>query len=73
MYAPLVRSGGMIAFHDIVTHRRETRSEVERFWSEIKQKYRHREFVEHSNPGTMPVAVTGAPMETSGLGVLFVP
>ena len=29
--------------------------------------------VEYSNPGTVPVAVTGAPMETSGLGVLFVP
>src|SRR5882757_308451 len=72
MYAPLVRSGGMIAFHDIVTHRKETRCEVERFWNEIKQKYRHLEFVEHSKPGAMPVAVTGAPMETSGLGVLFV-
>ncbi len=73
MYAPLVRSGGMIAFHDIVTHRKETRCEVEGFWNEIKQKYRHVEFVEHSKPGAMPVAVTGAPMETSGLGVLFVP
>src|ERR1700720_1121519 len=71
MYAPLVRSGGMIVFHDIVTHRKETRSEVERFWSEIKQQYQHREFVEHAEPGTVPVAVTGAPMETSGLGVLF--
>lgn len=73
MYAPLVRSGGIIAFHDIVTHRRETQSEVERFWSEIKLQYRHREFVEHSSPGTVPIAVTGAPMETSGLGVLFLP
>ena len=73
MYAPLVRSGGMIAFHDIVTHRKETRCEVERFWNEIKHKYQHQEFVEHSKPGAMPVAVTGAPMETSGLGVLFVP
>jgi hypothetical protein len=73
MYGPLVRSGGMIAFHDIVTHREETRSEVERFWNEIKQKYEHREFVEHSALGTVPMAVTRAPMETSGLGVLFVP
>jgi hypothetical protein len=63
----------MIAFHDIVTHRKETRSEVERFWSEAKQQYQYREFVEHAKPGTVPVAVTGAPMETSGLGVLFVP
>lgn len=73
MYAPLVRSGGMIVFHDIVTHTKETRSEVERFWIEVKEQYQHREFVEHAKPGTVPVAVTGAPMETSGLGVLFVP
>jgi cephalosporin hydroxylase len=71
MYGPLVRRGGMIAFHDIVTHKRDTRCEVERFWNEIKGQYQHREFVERPAPGTMPVAVTGAPMETSGLGVLF--
>jgi predicted O-methyltransferase YrrM len=71
MYAPLVRSGGMIAFHDIVTHKAETRCEVERFWNEIKGQYRYQEFVERPTPGTMPIAVTGAPMETSGLGVLF--
>jgi predicted O-methyltransferase YrrM len=73
MYAPLVRSGGMIAFHDVVTHGKETQSEVEKFWNEIKQKYHHREFVEYPNVGQVPVAVTGAHMETSGLGVLFVP
>ena len=72
MYAPLVRSGGMIAFHDIVTHKQGTSCEVEKFWNEVKQKYPHREFVERLTPGTMPVAVTGAPMETSGLGVLFI-
>ena len=72
MYAPLVRSGGMIAFHDIVTHKQGTSCEVEKFWNEVKQKYPHREFVERLGPGTMPVAVTGAPMETSGLGVLFI-
>jgi predicted O-methyltransferase YrrM len=72
MYAPLVRSGGMIAFHDIVTHRQGTLCEVEKFWNEVKEKYPHREFVERPNPGTIPIAVTGAPMETSGLGVLFI-
>jgi predicted O-methyltransferase YrrM len=71
MYAPLVRSGGMVAFHDIVTHKQGTSCEVERFWNEVKQRYRYREFVEQPSPGTMPIAVTGAPMETSGLGVLF--
>ena len=73
MYGPLVRSGGMVAFHDIVTHKQGTPCEVERFWKEVKQKYRHREFVEHPEPGKVPIAVTGAPMETSGLGVLFMP
>ena len=71
MYAPLVRKGGMIAFHDIVTHKPGTQCEVERFWNEIKQQYQHREFVERPIPGSVPLAVTGAPMETSGLGVLF--
>lgn len=71
MYAPLVRKGGMIAFHDIVTHKSGTQCEVERFWNEIKQEYRHREFVERPSAGGVPFAVTGAPMETSGLGVLF--
>jgi hypothetical protein len=73
MYAPLVRSGGVLAFHDIVTHKRETLSEVERFWNEIKQGYRHEEFVERPKPSQLPIAVTGSPMETSGLGILFKP
>jgi predicted O-methyltransferase YrrM len=73
MYSPLVRSGGMVAFHDIVTHQQETQCEVERFWNEIKQHYRHQEFVERPSAGAIPFAVTGAPMETSGIGVLFMP
>src|SRR5260370_1087490 len=44
MYAPLVRSGGMIAFHDIVTHRKEARSEVEIFLNVRTQNEWHREF-----------------------------
>ena len=72
-YGPLVRSGGLIAFHDIVTHKKETRCEVERFWNEIKAQYRHQEFIEYPGADGLPTAVTGAPMETSGLGVLFVP
>src|SRR6202021_3047068 len=30
MYSPLVRSGGMIAFHDIVVHTKEKSCEVDR-------------------------------------------
>jgi predicted O-methyltransferase YrrM len=73
MYAPLVRGGGVVVFHDIVTHKPGTGCEVEKFWNEIKQGYRHLEFVEGPNSGRLPTAVTGSPMETSGLGILFKP
>ena len=72
MYAPLVRSGGIVAFHDIVTYDANSRCEVATFWNEIKNKYRHREFVEETPPGSEPVAITGSRMETAGLGVLYI-
>jgi predicted O-methyltransferase YrrM len=36
MYSPLVRRGGLIAFHDICFHPTYPTCEVERFWKEIK-------------------------------------
>jgi len=60
MYSPLVRSGGMIAFHDIAVHTKEKSCEVDRFWNEIKQRFHHREFVEDPKQGW------------AGIGVLFV-
>ena len=73
MYAPLVRSGGIVAFHDIATYNPESKCQVAKFWSEIKNHYQHREIIEELNQGSPPIAVTGAPMETAGLGVLFMP
>jgi predicted O-methyltransferase YrrM len=73
MYAPLVRSGGIVAFHDIVAYKQETECQVSKFWSEIKHHYRHREIIEDLNQGEPPIAITGASMETAGLGVLFMP
>jgi len=73
MYAPLVRSGGIVAFHDIVTHKPETDCQVEKFWREIKDRYRHREIIEPVNEGSLPIAITRVPMETAGLGVLYMP
>lgn len=37
MYSPLVRSGGVIAFHDIVPGPEENVGGVPRFWSELKK------------------------------------
>jgi predicted O-methyltransferase YrrM len=45
-YAPLVRKGGIIAFHDIdVSLNMEACDGVKKFWAEIKLKYDTEEFI----------------------------
>ena len=39
MYAPLVRSGGIMAYHDIVSGPLESVGGVPKFWNEIKHNY----------------------------------
>jgi len=43
MYSPLLRSGGLLAFHDIVVHPAESGCEVSKLWEEISAstKYKH--------------------------------
>jgi predicted O-methyltransferase YrrM len=60
MYFPLVREGGIIAFHDICLHPPETKCEVSKFWSKVKQKYKYVEIVEDWN------------QKWAGIGVLYV-
>jgi len=60
MYSPLVRKGGIIAFHDIVIHPLDTKCEVSRFWNEIKHRYVYTEIVKDWNQGW------------AGIGVLYV-
>ncbi len=50
MYAPMVRKGGIIAFHDIVEHRGSA-CKVDQFWHEVKQGYTHKEFVNSWDQG----------------------
>ena len=67
MYSPLVRKGGIIAFHDIVPdyytkYGIKTDSwagEVYKFWNEIKERYEHMEIVKDRN------------QDACGIGVLF--
>lgn len=61
MYSPLVRSGGMVAFHDIAEHGEELACGVDKFWNEIKGQYRHHEMIENPKQGW------------AGIGVLFMP
>ncbi len=44
MYSPLVRPGGLIVFHDIVEHPSSV-CQVDKFWEEVKQGRKHKEFV----------------------------
>jgi cephalosporin hydroxylase len=61
MYAPLVRSGGIVVFHDIAEHKREKDCGVDKFWNEIKQRFRYREIIEDPK------------QRWAGIGVLFMP
>ena len=64
LYSPFVKTGGIIAFHDIVTnstsHYEADSIEVPRFWNEIKTKYRYEEIIENVNQRSM------------GIGIIFV-
>ena len=60
MYAPLVRKGGVIAFHDIVEGLPDMVGGVPQFWREIKSRYRHDEMIKDPKQGGW------------GIGVLFV-
>jgi predicted O-methyltransferase YrrM len=56
LYSPLVRPGGTIAFHDIVTHPPSYGCGVDIFWNEIKRPD-SREFIEDKNQGWAGVGI----------------
>jgi predicted O-methyltransferase YrrM len=51
MYGPLVRPGGLIAFHDILPRPDIPDIQVVRFWQELKQKYDTFEFIGPESSG----------------------
>jgi predicted O-methyltransferase YrrM len=59
LYRPLVRTGGIIAFHDIVPGREDIVGGVPRFWREVKKNHTFIELVNDWNQGGY------------GIGVLF--
>ncbi|MDQ3821878.1 MAG: class I SAM-dependent methyltransferase [Actinomycetota bacterium] len=46
LYSPLVRDGGLVAFHDVLPHPNMPGVEVDRLWRELRERYEHDEFVE---------------------------
>jgi cephalosporin hydroxylase len=63
MYAPLVGPGNPIAFHDTLPHPEDSSSEVDRFWNEIREAYRHMEFLDRGSEPLGP--------QYGGIGVLY--
>ncbi len=49
MYSPLVKQNGLIVFHDILFHPKIRECKVDRLWNEIKDNYRHREFIDKAD------------------------
>jgi predicted O-methyltransferase YrrM len=55
MYSPLVRKGGLIAFHDVAESGGSR--EVNRLWEELKPKYKYEEFIHKTGSGAMGIGV----------------
>jgi len=59
LYSPLVRDGGLIAFHDILFHPHVPSCQVDHLWKEIKNTHKSVEFVDFKD------------ITWGGIGVLF--
>lgn len=57
LYSPLVRSGGLIAFHDIARHPANVGCKVDRFWAEIRSRFRHEELIENPDQGGKGIGI----------------
>ncbi len=59
IYEPLVKKGGIIAFHDILDSKLhdELNCHVHKFWNEIKGDYKHFEFIEKNDWGGIGVII----------------
>lgn len=60
LYSPLVKKGGIIAFHDIIKFPDYTNVKVKQLWDEVKEGKQFQEFIESSD------------QLWGGIGVLFV-
>lgn len=64
MYAPLVRSGGIVAFHDILPHTAYPEFKVHEYWRELARTRQFQEFIDPSDWGWG---------QWGGIGVLTMP
>ncbi len=61
MYSPLVKKGGIIAFHDIVKHDAfhdpSAAIEIDRFWKDIKDNYKNHEIIKNVKQGWAGIGI----------------
>lgn len=57
MYSPLVRRGGLVAFHDICTHAPEANCHVDKFWQEVRTRHKSWEYIENRNQSMFGIGV----------------
>jgi len=46
LYSPLVKQNGLIIFHDILYHPKVPECKVNKFWNEIKRKFKNAAFID---------------------------
>jgi cephalosporin hydroxylase len=63
LYSPLVATGGLLAFHDILPHPQASQCQVDVLWNEIKDGYWHTELVDPDEDWGVG--------QWGGIGVLF--
>jgi len=61
LWSPLVRSGGMVIFHDILPHKVVAHCEVDQFWNELKSLYPHKEIIDNPEQGWAGIGVLSMP------------
>jgi predicted O-methyltransferase YrrM len=57
MYSPLVRKGGLVAFHDIAGTPFHDTSGVSNFWGEVKGSYQNLEIIHERGRDSMGIGV----------------
>ena len=67
-YGPLVRKGGIIAFHDILSRADLPEIQVHRFWEEIKDNYETFEFIGTKDTGRKIIGIGMLRVGTASIG-----
>jgi cephalosporin hydroxylase len=49
LYSSLVKQNGLIVFHDILCHPKVPECKVDKFWNEIKHRYKNLEFIDEED------------------------